>query len=63
MTEYEIGTYTEDDSRAEELLKEVEKMTADELHKEMQRLEYEMLHDPKYQKVEKEPIKGIKFCI
>ena len=51
MTEYEIGTYTEDDSCAVELLNAVEKMTAEELQKEMKRLEDEMLHNPKYQKI------------
>ena len=42
MNEFEIGTYTEDDSRLDEMLNEARKMLPEERDREMARYEREM---------------------
>ena len=47
MNEFEIGTYTEDDSRLDEMLNEVRKMSPEERDREIARYEREMRESAK----------------
>ena len=63
MTEFEIGSYTEDDSRGIELPDDLKAMTPEQRQQEMDRLYYEMKNNPKYPRREKEQSGKVKFCI
>ena len=63
MREYEIGTYTEDDSRFHEMLEEARKLSPEERDREIERYEKEMFEQVKSLKKEKIKVGNVTFNI
>lgn len=61
--EFEIGTYTEDDSRLDEMLNEVRKMSPEERDREIARYEREMRESVKTINEGKIKVGNITFSI